>query len=249
MKSNVNFVRFFLLFSAMLFLASCSLLDSGNYGKSTISSSLMDFLYPDKEASKLQKPGIAQLKKRYRVGVAFVPSKYGVENISAETQLKLLQRVKSKFIHYPFIESIAIIPTSYLKGGKGFDFIDQISRLYNVDIMALVSYDQVMNNSENKLSLLYWTVVGMYVIKGNDNSLNTFVDTAVFDIKSRKLLFRAPGTSESEQSSTLVNLKKNSDEHSILEFRKAVDKMVVNLDKELKAFRQNTGEDKVIVTQ
>ncbi len=249
MKINQPGNRIFQILVSLLLIAGCSLVDSSNYGKHTISSSLMDFLYPDKKPGNFEKPGIPELKPRYRVGVAFVPTLRGVEELDAETQINLLQRVKSKFVHYPFIEKIEIIPTSYLKGGKGFDFIDQIARLYDIDIMALVSYDQVINNSENSWSLLYWTVVGMYVIKGSNNALNTFVDTAVFDIKSRKLLFRAPGISRFEQSSSLVNLKKNSENRSLEEFKLAVDKMITNLDRELKAFRQKTGEDKPLSRQ
>ena len=62
--------------------------------------------------------------------------------------------------------------------------------------MALVSYDQVANTSEKTSSLLYWTIVGAYVVKGNKNDVQTFVDTAVFDMATRKLLFRAPGVSD-----------------------------------------------------
>lgn len=52
--------------------------------------------------------------------------------------------------------------------------------------------------------MLYWTVVGAYFIEGTENDVQTFVDTAVFDVASRKLLFRAPGIDKRQTSSTAV---------------------------------------------
>ncbi len=243
MKNSNSILWLLVLF--FLFSGGCSLLESDNYGKHAISSSLMDFLYPDKNNRKEQQPEIPVLHLPLKVGIAFVPSANWRENISPDRQVKLLERVKKKFINYSFIDSIEIIPSTYLKGSQGFDGLERLSKMYNIDVIALVSYDQVINNTENTRSLLYWTIVGMYVIKGNSNSINTFVDTAVFDIKSHKLLFRAPGTSEFVRSSTLVNLKKNSEKRSAAEFVKAVDEMIINLDKELSDFKRRVKEENV----
>ncbi|MEQ1704159.1 MAG: Ig-like domain repeat protein, partial [Ilumatobacteraceae bacterium] len=51
---------------------------------------------------------------------------------------------------------------------------------YGLDVIALVSYDQVAHSAETTSSFLYWTIVGAYVVKGNKNDVQTFVDTAVF---------------------------------------------------------------------
>jgi len=47
------------------------------------------------------------------------------------------------------------------------------------------------------------------------------------------------------KSSTLVNLKKNSEDRAAQEFVKAVDEMTINLDKELSDFRRRVKEEKV----
>lgn len=60
----------------------------------------------------------------------------------------------------------------------------QVARLYGVDVMALVSYDQVIHTDDTKASLLYWTIIGAYIIKGSQFDTATFVDTAVFDINT-----------------------------------------------------------------
>ncbi|MFT5721469.1 MAG: rhombotail lipoprotein [Motiliproteus sp.] len=80
-----------------------------------------------------------------------------------------------------------------MRSSKGFEGVSQIARLYGLDIVALVSYDQVAVTSDTKSSILYWTIVGAYFIKGNKNQATTFVDTAVFDVNSRKCFFVHPG--------------------------------------------------------
>ena len=84
---------------AILFLSSCSVLMSNNTGKNTISSSLMDFLYPNKENSIEFKEEIPLLKLPITVGIAFVPSKNGFYNgINSINQQELLDRVKKSFV-------------------------------------------------------------------------------------------------------------------------------------------------------
>ena len=95
-----------------------------------------------------------------------------------------------------------MIPEAYLRTGRGFPTaLEQTARLYDLDVMALVSYDQVAHSAEGRPSFLCWTIVGAYVVKGNENDVHTFVDTAVFDVPTRKLLFRAPGVSETPSNS------------------------------------------------
>ena len=109
--------------------------------------------------------------------------------------------------------------------------------------MALVSYDQVANSSETTSSLLYWTIVGAYVVKGNKNDVQTFVDTAVFDVPTHKLLFRAPGISTTVSSATLVDLEQDMRVTQRQGFEKAMADMTVNLDKELNAFKERIRTD------
>jgi len=72
--------------------------------------------------------------------------------------------------------------------------------------MALVSYDHVTQSLENNAALLYWTIVGMYLTPGNENTIQTFVDTAVCDIKSKKMLFRAPGINKLEKRTSALGI-------------------------------------------
>lgn len=241
MKSNLM-----LMLSAILLLASCSSVVSHKTGKNTQSSSLMDFLYPQEDSRANHLPEIPVLNLPVNVGLAFVPSKnFSSNGIHSKDQVELLEKVKQSFIQYDYINRIEVIPSTYLKGGEGFATLEQVGRLYDVDVMALVSYDQVTQSLENNAALLYWTIVGMYVIPGNENSVQTFVDTAVFDIKSKKLLFRAPGLNKIDNKSSAIRNDEALSETSLQGFNFAVADMTKNLDAELAGFKTRVKEEKI----
>ena len=75
-------------------------------------------------------------------------------------------------------------------------------------------------------------------------------DTAVFDIQSKKLLFRAPGISNVKGSATPVNISEELRLDSIKSFAEASDDMIKNLDIQLQKFtqkiKQNPEQVKVV---
>jgi len=216
---------------------------------SRATSSVYAYLYPDKEAKKVE-PGQAVLTLPVKVGIAFVPSSGGrgggnfwsgyqrPASLDPVARRQLLDKVAARFKDNDAIGHIEIIPTDYLTPGGGFENLSQIGRMYDVDIMALVSYDQVQTTDEGAASLSYWTLVGAYVIPGEKNTTTTLMDTAVFDIKSHRLLFRAPGTSQVKGSSTPVNLSEELRVDSQQGFAQATDKMIINLAAELDRFKE-----------
>lgn len=242
--------KLIIVFVSLLILSACSSLLSPNGHKNTVSSSLIDFLYPEESSRTEHSAEIPILTLPVKVGLAFVPSKNWSQNgISRSSQVELLEKVKQSFLQYDYIDKIEIIPSDYLKGGEGFTTLEQVSRLYDVDVMALVSYDQVTQSFEKKGALLYWTIVGMYLIPANDNSVQTFVDTAVFDVRSRKMLFRAPGINKLSESSTAIKIDAVLAEKSIESYTLAVADMSKNLDMELANFKTRVKEDNVAKVQ
>ena len=225
-------------------LAGCSTMLSQNANQETRSSSLVDFLYPNEQSRQAHQPSIPTLNLPATVGIAFIPNQNDA-GIRSNEEIALLEKVKKQFLQYDYIDRIEVIPSSYLKGGQGFTTLDQVSRLYDVDIMALVSYDQVSQTLENNAAFLYLTIVGLYVIPGNENTVQTFVDTAVFDVKSKKMLFRAPGINKVDQRSTAVGIDDTLNNQSNSSFNLAVDDMIVNLDAELGSFKSRVKEEKI----
>lgn len=213
-----------------------------------VSSSLVDYLYPDGEIPSVSTEDKPVLKLPLRIGLAFVPPSqhYRKSPISEKQKIELLEKVKGQFEQYPFIEHITVIPESYLNSRRGFTTVEQVSRLYGVDIVALVSYDQIIFRKNNIAAITYWTIVGAYFVPGDQQRVDTFVDTAVFDIRTRKLLFRAPGINSQSDISRLINVETERVRISQKSFGLAMNNMSENLDTELKKFKERVKESDAI---
>ncbi len=219
--------------------------------KTRSNSSVVDYLYPA-STDKIIKPSIPTLNLPLKVGIAFVPDA-GTEKkggnwwtgvtgsgsaLTAATKTDLLDKVASNFRELGFVSDIEVIPTEYLTHGGSFNNLEQIQTMYGIDVIALVSYDQVQFTDEGYLSLTYWTVVGAYVVSGEINDTSTMLDTVVYDIKSKKMLFRAPGTSFVKGSATPVNLSEELRADSIKGFSAASKEMSKNLHSQLSRFKE-----------
>jgi rhombotail lipoprotein len=119
--------------------------------------SVVDYLYPDATHAPQLEPTVTHLHPPVRVGIAFVPGAGRVEGLPEGEKQKLLQRVKDSFSQYPYIGGIELIPAAYLRAHGGFTNVEQVASMFNVEVIALVSYDQVQFNDTNALAVLYWT--------------------------------------------------------------------------------------------
>lgn len=235
------------LFILLILLA----LISGCAGQQTrTTSSVVDYLYP-RESKTIVQPAIPILNIPIKVGIAFVPeqparsrginiwsSVLGGSALTEVNKTGLLEKVADNFRKHKFVSDIEVIPSAYLTAGGSFSNLEQIRTMYGVDVIALVSYDQVQFTDEGLLSLTYWTLVGAYIVSGEKNDTSTMLDTAVYDIQSKKMLFRAPGTSNIKGISTPINLSEELRADSIRSFQKATDDMITNLDVQLLNFRE-----------
>lgn len=231
-----------LILAALLlpFLTGCSSFwGLGNHEKTRegASSSLVDFLYPKGEVPPELPDRMPHLTLPLRVGIAFVPSN-SRSDITATEKQELLEQVASAFRDRAYVESIEAIPDTYMRSARGITGMQQVAAMYDVDVMALVSYDQISFSAERDSALLYWTVVGAMVVKGNSNEVQTMVDTAVFDTETAKLLFRAPGTDRDRSNATLMDVGKDLRKLRSASFVTATDDMIVNLDQELEGFQE-----------
>lgn len=212
-------------------------------------SSLMQYLYPDREAHR-DKPQVPTLTLPLRVGVAFVPENDDAGSrrymsgrmLTEEQKVKLLTQVSSEFRKYPFVSHIEVIPSAYLSPRGSFANLEQLQHMFDVDVIALVSYDQIQFTGSTRWSLAYITVIGAAFINGEENDTRTLLDAAVYDIKSRKLLFRAPGLSEIKGGSSPVNETEVRREASEKGFQGASTNLITNLEAQLASFRERIKE-------
>lgn len=218
-------------------------------------SSVMEYLYP-KSSDTFETPSTPHLTLPLRVGVAFVPESedsgssrhFWTGNlysgsIAEAKKNQILEKVSENFRALDFVSSIEVIPTAYLTPGGSFANLSQIKTMYGIDVIALVSYDQVQFTDEGALSLSYWTIVGAYIVSGEKNDTSTLMDTVVYDISSKKMLFRAPGTSQITGSSTPVNLSEELRSDSVRGFEQAAENMTQNLNSQLTQFKEKLKQE------
>ena len=219
-------------------------------------TSVVDYLYPNGSDVTIQ-PSVPTLKLPLKVGIAFVPDQNTTSRgrniwtgsrgsgtaLTSARKSELLDKVANNFRKLEFVSDIEVIPSAYLTPKGGFSNLEQIQTMYGIDVIALVSYDQVQFTDEGFLSLTYWTIVGAYIVSGEKNDTSTMIDTVVYDIKSKKMLFRAPGTSEITGSATPVNLSEELRADSIKGFNAAAEEMAVNLNSQLTYFKQKIKQN------
>ena len=234
-------VRVLVISLVLLPLAGCSSLLTGDFEqrRSGRSSSLVDYLYPEGQAPTEKDSLTPTLELPLRVGVAFVPSR-AVDAPSEAEKLALLETVADAFRERDYVHSIVTIPDLYLQSATGVVGMQQVAAMYGLDVIGLVSYDQVSFAAERDSALLYWTVVGAALVKGNSNEVQTMIDTAVFDVATAELLFRAPGVHRGQRNATLFDSDRDARLLRSEGFVAANLDMIGNLDRELAAFEQRT---------
>lgn len=196
-----------LLLALAVLLSGCTALCPGCRTRAIhtgASTSLVDFLYPKGGAPPAGHPDLPLLPVPLRVGLSFLPERGGTEAPDPAQREQILERIAAHFKSRDFIGQIVIIPDYYLQGSRGFEGLAGIERLYGVDVMALVSYDQVGYQDDTRSSIGYLTIVGAYFLHGTREDVTTLVDLAVVDPKSRTLLLRAGGTDTRARNTALI---------------------------------------------
>jgi rhombotail lipoprotein len=238
----MKLVRPIITAASLALLVGLSFGCAGFYGSHDTrrQSSTVEFLYPKGKDLK-QRPTIPHMTLPISVGIAFVPESEERRrrgySIAEADKRDLLEQVAAQFRELPYVSRIEIIPSAYLQPGGGFRNLDQISAMHDVDVIALTAFDQAQHSDEGLLPITYLTVVGAYVMPGEKNDTSTMLDTAVYHVPSRKLLFRAPGTSRVKGRSTLINADAERRKDSAEGFAVANEEMTANLKIELDRFK------------
>jgi len=227
---------------AIPLLSACSMFGTETV-RSGASSSLVDYLYPDGRVPPERPAKLPNLSLPVRVGIAFVPSAMPGD-FGESKKTELLVEVAAAFSERPYVSSIEVLSDQYLSSTRGMVGMQQVASLHGLDVMALVSYDQLAFSGERDAAIWYWTIVGTAVVKGNTNEVQTMIDTAVFDVSSGQLLFRAPGTQTQQRNATLFDSASDLRHLREESLASANTEMIANLDGELARFedRVKAGE-------
>jgi rhombotail lipoprotein len=233
--------------SSALALSGCAaFLGGGSRVRTGHTTSLVEFLYP--AGALPPSNSIPELRVPLRVGLAFLPAKSGnnVAALDAQQKLELLERIRQRFSSRQFVSEIVVIPDYYLTTARGYSGLESVQRLYGVDLVALVSYDNVSRQDSNILSLGYLTIVGAYLLPGTSRQTSTLVDLAVVDPGTRSLVLRAGGASSSHGYSTQAaadyGVRRASAEGFAVATAQLIenfDAALINFEKEVRAGKAN----------
>lgn len=205
------------------------------------SVSLVDYLYPGGQVVAAGEPEVAHLTLPLRVGLAFLPdARRGGPD--ANRRARTLERVREAFVGLDYVSDIHIIPEHYVHAQRGVGALSAVARLYDVDVIALVGFDQVARSRERDSAVLYWTLVGAYVVKGTEHRIHTMIDTAVLDVASGRLLLRAPGFSERSSNVTLSDSRRELAHSADADLDAATDDMIAGLALELSRFETRLAD-------
>ncbi len=207
-------------------------------------SSLVEYLYPRGEFPPGRGEHSPLITVPVRVGVAFVPATRQSDfSLTSVHKQALLQRMKQSFRDIPVIQDIRIIPEQALTPRGGIQDLRRVANQHGVDLMALVSYDQIGSVHDNPLSLTYWTIVGAFILPGNTHEVQTVVDTGVFDVRTSKLIIKAAGQDKLQELSPGVVVRAHFRQASERSFESATDKMINNLRQELSLLQQRLRQN------
>jgi rhombotail lipoprotein len=203
------------------------------------STPLVEYLYPAGDVPA--QDAVPVLNVPLTVGLTFLPSDR-MQAMDATAREQVLTAIRARFRSLPYVRDIVIVPDHYLRPKGGFDNLQQVARLQSLDVIALVSYDQVSYSGENERAFAYLTIVGAYFVRGNSNETHTLLDLAVIDPASRSLILRAGGTSSVEGKSTAAELREKQRKLEASGLQAATETLSANLEKELQLFTQRIRE-------
>ncbi|MCC5806427.1 MAG: rhombotarget lipoprotein [Opitutales bacterium] len=229
-----------LLLGTILLLAGCmSLYES----RRSQSSSVAEYLFPG-EIELAERERLPRLELPLRAGVAFVPDdRPHRATLPPEEREALARSVAEAFEGLPFVDSITVVPTNYLRPGGSFGNLDQIRRMFGVDIIVLLGYDQMQVIESTTASLAVWTIVGAYIVPSERSGTHTLMEAVVYEIPSRSLLFRAPGTNTTgSRYSTAQGQERRLRVDSVSGFNGATESLIDNLHVSLADFEQRVRD-------
>src|SRR5262245_20179428 len=185
-----------------------------------------------------------------RIALAFVPeasargtsaegmSSWATGPLPEAFKAKVLENLADAFRKESFVGGIQVVPSFYLGGSTAPEIVASVRATFDVEAVALVTYDLQHFNRINGWSLTYIALITMMFVPGNELSSHLYLDTAVYWSNNGALLFRAAGSAEHDQSFALPYYDDNAQVQTERCFADATADLVPKLRPEIEKFAQ-----------
>lgn len=186
--------------------------------KVAVTQSALRYLYPDDQLAGLSKAQVTNMTLPLRVGVGFIPAN-NRDHVGVLARQQALQPLLETVQAQQFVQRAVALPHGALTASGGFRELDKIAFLHRLDAVVLVAYEQVAYTEDSPLSVLDLTLVGAFVVPGHHNDVQTRLTATAVHIPSRRYLFSADSSYQSEQTATLVHAPtqiRNAQEQGLL---------------------------------
>ncbi|HEX6813434.1 MAG TPA: hypothetical protein VF384_17580 [Planctomycetota bacterium] len=184
-----------------------------------------------------------------RIALAFVPeanaqgtsaegiSSWATGPLPEAFKAKVLENLADAFRKESFVGRIDVVPSFYLGGRTAPEIVASVRATFDVEAVALVTYDLQHFNRVNGWSLTYIALVTMMFVPGNELSSELFLDTAVY-ASNGALLFRAAGSAANQGSFAPPYYDDNAQVQTESCFADATSDLVPKLHREIEKFAQ-----------
>ena len=219
-----------LLVVAMFLLQGCAL--GPRFSSSQNLSSILEPV-KDSLASQDKKP----LEFPAAVGILMVPPNSNHEIPGSTLHLAAQELKKELLKNEKYVKAVSIVSAG--------DFqekitLNQISDLYGVDVVIIVSFEQDQRRVQNSvLALLNIAIVPAFIVPGVEVTTSSIVDGKVVHIPSNAIIFRAGGVDERTEHMTPFSAEEGGEtEESILGLASSVTDLGKNISKILDGMEQ-----------
>jgi rhombotail lipoprotein len=182
-----------------------------------------------------------------RIALAFVPeanakgsqaamASWATGPLPETFKAKVLENLANAFRGESYVGNIECVPAFYLGGHTAPEFVASVRATFNVEAVALVTYDLQHFNRVNGWALTYIALVPALFVPGNELSSHLYLDTAVYWSENAALLFRAAGSASGDESFCPLYYDDNAQIQTERCFAAATTDLVPKLRKEFGEF-------------
>ncbi len=122
---------------------------------------------------------------------------------------QVLEQMAAAFRGQSQVGDVEIVPSFYLSGATAPELVASVRATFDVDVVALVSYDLQHSHRENGWALFYLALLPIFVVPGSEVESQLLLDTAVYWADNAALLFRAAGTSSGHETFAIIDRDEN----------------------------------------